>query len=114
MGFRVASLIPESNGDFNHNGTVDAADYVVWRHNSGSAVDYNLWRAHFGESITGSGASIESATFLSYLRLHFSSLPLSALWQVIAANRPPTIASNERRGTINPAKAYDSRRRKVK
>jgi hypothetical protein len=40
-------------GDFNLDGTVDAADYVVWR--KGIEVvptlqNYNLWRAHFGQT----------------------------------------------------------------
>ena len=71
MGFRVAS-IPELPGDFNHDGTVDAADYVVWRKNLAShrhKSDYNIWRTHFGEPTgSGSGASAnatvpEPATF---------------------------------------------------
>jgi hypothetical protein len=54
-------------GDYNHNGIVDAADYVVWRRTLGEAVplgtgadgnsdgqitqaDYDIWRAHFGQS----------------------------------------------------------------
>ncbi len=57
-------------GDFNGNGTVDAADYVVWR-NAGStdvllndptpgtvdSTEYDLWRAHFGQ-VTGSGEGL--------------------------------------------------------
>jgi hypothetical protein len=38
-------------GDFNMDGTVDAADYVVWRKNEGTLNDqgdYNDWRANFG------------------------------------------------------------------
>ena len=45
-------------GDFNHDGTVDAADFIVWRHNAGSPADYDLWRAHFGESIGGNVATL--------------------------------------------------------
>ncbi len=40
-------------GDFNNSGTVDAADYVVWRKSLGTTytqADYNTWRAHFGQS----------------------------------------------------------------
>lgn len=59
-------------GDYNHNGTVDAADYVVWRHTlgqSGTSLaadgdasgtidqdDYGVWKAHFGQT-AGSGAA---------------------------------------------------------
>lgn len=34
-------------GDYNGDGTVDAADYVVWRRD-GSVLGYNTWRANFG------------------------------------------------------------------
>jgi hypothetical protein len=45
-------------GDYNHNGVVDAADYVVWRNtNSGNAQAYADWRANFGAHLgSGSGA----------------------------------------------------------
>jgi hypothetical protein len=60
-------------GDYNGNGRVDAADYVVWRNNLGTSFtlpnevagvtpgsvtsdDYNAWRARFGNT-AGSGAS---------------------------------------------------------
>jgi hypothetical protein len=49
-------------GDFDSNHIVDAADYVLWRKNNGSATDYNIWRAHFGETIPGGGMSIQGAT----------------------------------------------------
>jgi hypothetical protein len=55
----AAATLP---GDFNHNGTVDAADYVVWRKGLGSTytmADYEVWRAHFGET-AGSGAALPS------------------------------------------------------
>jgi hypothetical protein len=61
-GFRVASIAP--TGDFNHDGIVDAADYVVWRKGLGTTYtqdDYNTWRTHFGQA-TGSGAGA-TATF---------------------------------------------------
>jgi hypothetical protein len=43
------------DGDFNNDGNVDAADYVVWRKNGLSEADYNLWRENFGET-SGPGA----------------------------------------------------------
>ena len=61
-------------GDYNLNGTVDAADYIVWRKTLGQtgfalaadgntnnqidADDFNVWRANFGQTAgSGSGAS---------------------------------------------------------
>ncbi len=50
-------------GDFNHDGNVDAADYVVWRKGLGTTYtedDYNVWRSNFGRSNSsgeGVGAS---------------------------------------------------------
>jgi hypothetical protein len=55
----VAKLIDGPAGDFNGDGTVDAADYVVWRNGLGTiynAGDVNIWRANFG-SATAGGAS---------------------------------------------------------
>jgi hypothetical protein len=48
-------------GDFNDDGTVDAADYVVWR-NTGinGQQGYNDWRANFGQS-AGSGSLSSTA-----------------------------------------------------
>jgi hypothetical protein len=54
--------LPILPGDYNADGTVDAADYVVWRKNHGSATpmpndttpgsvtadDYEVWRRNFG------------------------------------------------------------------
>jgi beta-propeller repeat-containing protein len=38
------------SGDFNNDGTVDAADYVVWRKDGAAPVDYSDWRGNFGRS----------------------------------------------------------------
>jgi hypothetical protein len=64
-------------GDYNQNDAVDAADYVLWRKNSGITTggtvpkgdgdvdrdvdidDYNLWRSRFGMAQSGSGASLD-------------------------------------------------------
>jgi T5SS/PEP-CTERM-associated repeat protein len=42
--------LPELPGDFNTDGAVDAADYVVWRKNGGTQADFDLWRANFGRT----------------------------------------------------------------
>ncbi|MEX0611588.1 MAG: hypothetical protein WD738_19305 [Pirellulales bacterium] len=50
-------------GDFNGDGSVDTADYVVWRKGLGVTYtpdDYNVWRAQFGQMIGGgSGSSLD-------------------------------------------------------
>jgi hypothetical protein len=44
-------------GDFNTDGSVDAADYVVWRNTDGTQAGYDVWRTHFGTSLgVGSGS----------------------------------------------------------
>jgi Concanavalin A-like lectin/glucanases superfamily len=43
-------------GDFNQNGSADAADYVVWRKSDGDPGRYNLWRTNFGRTV-GDGPS---------------------------------------------------------
>jgi hypothetical protein len=53
----TAVFVPEVStgvpGDFNNNGTVDAADYVVWRKGLGTTytqTDYDTWRTNFGKT----------------------------------------------------------------
>jgi hypothetical protein len=72
---RLLGTLPGLPGDYNGNGVVDAADYVVWRKNLGgnasvfaagsrdpantgpvSQADYNAWRANFGKT-TGFGGA---------------------------------------------------------
>ena len=53
-------------GDFNNDGSVDAADHVVWRKGLGTIYTqaaYNVWRAHFGQT-AASGAALASAQSL--------------------------------------------------
>ena len=69
----ISAEVAPLPGDYNGNGTVDAADYVVWRQTLGQSVsssgsgadgdgdgtidtgDFDIWRAHFGQT-AGSGA----------------------------------------------------------
>jgi hypothetical protein len=65
------SALPGLAGDFNRDGSVDGADYVLWRETNGqtgyfaadangdqmvNALDYNVWRLNYGNH-TGSGSS---------------------------------------------------------
>jgi hypothetical protein len=65
-------ITPIPPGDYNKNGVVDAADYVLWRKGDPAAdsngdtfvdqVDYDFWRANFGNGAPGSGAGLSSAS----------------------------------------------------
>ena len=62
----VMAVDPGLTGDYNEDGIVDAADYVVWRKSpgdfGGDPDGYNDWRANFGNSLSGSGSgSLASA-----------------------------------------------------
>ncbi|MCA9240213.1 MAG: PEP-CTERM sorting domain-containing protein [Planctomycetales bacterium] len=47
-------------GDFNDDGTVDAADYTVWRDGLGTeyvAADYDIWRNNYGATASAAAAT---------------------------------------------------------
>jgi hypothetical protein len=56
--FRFVNIVtPSLPGDFNDDGFVDAADYVVWRKtDSGNSQGYTDWRKNFGGGM-GSGSA---------------------------------------------------------
>jgi T5SS/PEP-CTERM-associated repeat protein len=59
----LSNFIQILAGDFNHDGNVGAADYVVWRNNLGTTyteADYNVWRDNFGRSAAGAAAIADS------------------------------------------------------
>jgi hypothetical protein len=67
---------PGVPGDYNGDGRVDAADYVVWRKNPGAhggdPDGYNTWRSNFGRTAAAAGQSAvpESGCFaLAFIAL---------------------------------------------
>ena len=71
----VIEAEPTIPGDYNHDGTVDAADYVVWRDNEGTnnplpndpiggtigPAQFDQWRASFGQTAgNGAGADVNA------------------------------------------------------
>ena len=68
--FTTTAVPPGVPGDYNGNGAVDAADYVMWRLNGPllnevdtpgtvNAADYTEWQERFGN--TGAGSGLGSA-----------------------------------------------------
>ena len=96
---RVAAGI---TGDYNFNGIVDAADFVVWRKNLNHSVtlngdttpdmvnaqDYTEWRTNFGRTST-SGAALTSVP-------EPASVPLLLLGMLAACSRRRPAASSIR------------------
>jgi hypothetical protein len=78
----VLAVVPIQTGDFNGNGKVDAADYIVWRNSLGqtglalpadgdgnrvvNAADYTIWKSHFGQT-PGIGAVPEPTTAVLFV-----------------------------------------------
>jgi len=87
-------------GDYNNNGGVDAADYVVWRNNVNTtatlpndphggtigANQYATWRANFGMSLPGAGTSVSPVPEPSAFCAFASAAVLVALGRRARAN----------------------------
>jgi autotransporter-associated beta strand protein len=52
---------PPLVGDFNGDGRVDSADYIVWRKSGGTIGEYNDWRTNFGRTSAGAGSGSDLA-----------------------------------------------------
>ena len=55
--------VPYNPGDYNGDGAVDAADFVLWRKGLGTIytqADYNIWLEGFGQAV-GSGSNASAA-----------------------------------------------------
>lgn len=95
------TLLP--TGDFNYDGTVDGADYVVWRKSLGTVYtqdDYAVWRAHFGE--TAGGTTLPTADSPPVVpkptTFCLATVALGA-WNVLRRRRRPNDDRNTRRTT---------------
>jgi hypothetical protein len=73
--FQLVSDIP---GDFNQDGTVNAADYTVWRNGLGTAYtagDYEVWKTHFGDTATSGAGGATTVPETMSLALVIGLLP---------------------------------------
>ncbi len=77
------------NGDYNQNGVVDGADYVVWRDSIGGQYAYDAWRQRFG-SAAGSGSGVAEGSSVPE--------PSSLFFAIIASSGLLTHRGNSNRG----------------
>ena len=100
----VGPIIGVAAGDYNKNGSVDAADYVVWRRAVGQNVpfytvadgtgdgmvnqlDYDVWRRNFGKSIPGVGSGTASPAVPEPSSLFLVLLANCWTWLVVGTVR---------------------------
>jgi autotransporter-associated beta strand protein len=84
-------------GDFNSDGAVDAADYVLWRKQLGSPyteTHYNTWRSNYAEGDGGSGLGGDSVHFnvpepMNVVLLITAAYTLLLHWSNAQRCRPP-------------------------
>jgi hypothetical protein len=87
IGWSTIEQIDLQPGDYNKNGKVDAADYVVFGKGLADG-SFATWRANFGESLSG-GAHANSP--------HYSGVPEPATWLFLLIAMPGIFASRRRR-----------------
>lgn len=84
-GVVTIAASPGLNGDYNGDGTVNAADYVLWRKSPGDfgtvPDGYDIWRENYGESNAGSGnGAVPEPTALGVIGVLVSNLA-SCRWR---------------------------------
>ena len=98
-------------GDYNDNGVVDAADYVLWRKGGPlqfevdtpgtvNAADYTAWRARFGKTTAGAGSGSVMITEIPEPVTAGVSCPWTAGDPRFRKGRSLRRACNFRRSTI--------------
>jgi autotransporter-associated beta strand protein len=99
-GTGTVTVVPAGvPGDYNNNGVVDAADYVVWRKGGTlandftpgvQAADYDFWRSRFGANTnpgSGSGLGLDASAVPEPTTIALTGCLVSLL--VVARRRKP-------------------------
>jgi hypothetical protein len=87
------------DGDFNNDGVIDTADYVVWRNGLGATYspdDYGSWRANFGRS-TGATAAVAERSGDT-----IQQIPEPSAVVLVACALGPTILGRRKRLRTRP------------
>jgi hypothetical protein len=120
QSFRGMAFAPTSAGlpgDYNRNGTVDAADYVVWRKMFGAMdtglaadgngdhrvddADYAIWKSHFGQPPgSAAGAAIPAASIPEPESV--AVLVVASLCVAVRRERKKAATVNEANSCVNP------------
>lgn len=97
IGAYEAALPETPAGDFNNDGIVDAADYVMWRKGLGSNFemdDYGLWRNNFGSgSANASSGAVAATGRVAAVELESLAVELAASADWSDAEQPPTTSN---------------------
>jgi hypothetical protein len=83
VGWMTVPQIDSQPGDYNKNGIVDAADYVVFRKGLASGT-YSTWRANFGEGTPGASPANS---------IHPAAAPEPAAWMLLLLAISPYLVS---------------------
>jgi autotransporter-associated beta strand protein len=119
-GGGILTVLTYGTGDYNVNGVVDAADYVIWRKQNGihsqflaadgsgnGAVgneDYTYWRERFGNSSGGAGGNDLSPTEIPEPTTAFSC-SVGLLWYILLMCRC-RFESNPALHSVRPPKRH--------
>lgn len=98
--------MPILQGDYNQDGSVNAADYIVWRNNTGSNVpaysgadgngdghidqgDYDVWRSNYGMTATQANAELPApAVAAGQVRANGSTQSVESVAEPVNVNVP--------------------------
>jgi hypothetical protein len=120
-----AATIPSAPlllGDYDQNGVVDAADFVLWRKTVGTAgvvpfsgadgsgngsvgaEDYDVWRAHFGQTVSppGAGSGLGSA--------RASAVPVALVDESTGVAKSMSLSVDERDQTVEMPRTNSEKR----